>query len=163
VPHEWRSATLTGKPGVLALMQRAALVVIRPDVSRGVEWELETAIRNVDPQRLVLLLPDDADTLSIVRQHLGSILPGGSATLPELDAPRGFEGLRGVLDFDPRWLPRFRPAGSPTTRRLVLRGRARGFETLLAPVLDRLTTETSSLTAARYLTDTRHDTGRFSK
>jgi hypothetical protein len=143
--------------GVLALMQRAALVVIRPDTSRGVEWELETAFQNVEPQRLVLLLPDDEITLSMVRQQLDSILPRAFATL-ELHAPRGgllasffrwvftiltnkisqIEGLRGVLYFDPHWLPHFRPAGSPTTRRLVLGGRAGRFENLLAPVLGRL-------------------------
>jgi hypothetical protein len=143
--------------GVLALIQRAALVVIRPDTSRGVEWELETAIQNVEPQRLVLLLPDDEITLSMVRQQLDSLLPGALATL-ELHAPRGgflasffrwvltistnkisqIEGLRGVLYFDPHWLPHFRPAGSPTTRRRVLGGRAGRFENLLAPVLDRL-------------------------
>jgi hypothetical protein len=43
---------------VLDLMRRASLVVIAPDTSPGIRWEMESAFKTVPAESLVLILPE---------------------------------------------------------------------------------------------------------
>lgn len=93
---------------VMDLMREAALVVMRIGDTKGFWWELEQALRIVPPERLVFLIPAQADRWRQLREAVRRQIPGAGlpADLTQLAAvrhPRIVAGARGVLYFDSDW------------------------------------------------------------
>jgi uncharacterized RDD family membrane protein YckC len=114
-PARWREQ-------VSALLRRARLVVVRCGVSReagywpsrpnelvndGLAWELRTLVKEVQPQKLALLLPFDQmayeDFCYKVRETFPYALP------PYDEKYFGFTDIRGILIFDKSWKPSIVP------------------------------------------------------
>jgi hypothetical protein len=120
---------------VTELMAKARLVVLRAGDSDGFWWEVERAARRLRPEQIVFLVPHDVEAYEAFRKraqrHLKKPLPDHPGT--------GRAGsLRGLIYFEPDWLPRFVPftgAALRTTMRSPLVGRLTyGFQ----PVFEQL-------------------------
>lgn len=84
LPHSYWQAT------VRDLLQRARLVILRTGDSSGLAWELETAVKLVPPQNLVLFL-----------EPTGELPPEFRKRLPT-NVPERLSGVR-FLDFSADW------------------------------------------------------------
>ncbi len=83
---------------VAFLIAHAMAVVLQPDVSPGTCWELEAAVRFVDPRRIVMLVPNSGIRplgFERIRWLTGQVLP---VQLPEGVACDAFV-------FDEHWSP----------------------------------------------------------
>jgi hypothetical protein len=90
--HQWHDT-------VAFLVVHAMAIVLQPDVSPGTSWELQLAVRHVDPRRLLMLVPNSALRplgFQRVRWLTGQVLP---VPLPEDVACDAFM-------FDERWVAR---------------------------------------------------------
>jgi hypothetical protein len=92
---------------VVDLMQEAALVVLRVGDTEGFWWELEQALKLVPPERLVFVIPAQADRWRqlvevVQRQIPGAILPA-ELTQSDVGHPRIISAARGLLYFDSDW------------------------------------------------------------
>ena len=67
---------------VTELMRQSQIVLLRPDDSAGLLWELTTALSVVDPDRIILDLCPTGELDSAVRRYLPVALP---ETLPRAD------------------------------------------------------------------------------
>ncbi len=95
---EWRAR-------VLELMSAARLVTIRAGSTQGIWWEIETAVRTLQPEKLVFLLPYTKAQYEVFRQKAESYLP---CRLPEYISPEiAIGSLRGILYFGPGWKPHY--------------------------------------------------------
>ena len=97
---------------VIELMREAALVVTRIGETDGLRWELEQALKLVPPERLVFVIPAQADRWRqfrdvLQRQVPGVELPADLAQLAAVRHPRIMAGARGVLYFDQEWAAHF--------------------------------------------------------
>ena len=90
---------------VAQLAAQARVVVIRAGRSPGLLWEEELVLRKLPPQRIVFILPDDAETYRALR---GRLAPYVLRQLPKFDDwhESEIESLRAVLYFEPDWNPR---------------------------------------------------------
>jgi uncharacterized RDD family membrane protein YckC len=80
--------------GVAKLARKAALIVMRAGTSSGLTWELENVIRNSNPTRLVLLLPDQKSDYDAFRALAEPYLPKGLPEfVPRKDSMSHFGGL----------------------------------------------------------------------
>ncbi len=126
--QEWREK-------VSALIRSAGLVVLRLGQTEGFWWELETAIRQMNPHQLIVLVPliRDRQARETIRRRAEALF---ARPLPEFTraASRiaGVGSLRGYLYFDPDWtshyvdmtrriwtlktLPRFLGFGKPSAK-----------------------------------------------
>ncbi|THA30533.1 hypothetical protein [Streptomyces sp. A1547] len=94
---------------VIELMTRARLVVLRLGTTEGVWWEFEQASARVGPERLLLLVPSDAeDAYEQFRQraHPHINLPA-LPDPPARDLRHSRMSVRGALFFGPDWTPHF--------------------------------------------------------
>ncbi len=95
---EWRAR-------VLELMSAARLVTIRAGSTQGIWWEIETAVRTLQPEKLVFLLPYTKAQYEVFRQKAESYLP---CRLPDYISPEiAIGSLRGILYFGPGWKPHY--------------------------------------------------------
>ena len=88
------------QPVVTSLLGLASLVVLAVGRSPGIQWELETAVRVVTPERLLLLVTPDTD-IKMLRQALPAGLP--DELLPAV--PDGGRSVSTVACFGPDWKP----------------------------------------------------------
>lgn len=106
------------QPVVTSLLQTVPLVVLVVGNSRGVRWELETAVRVVAPERLLLVITPDSD-LTTLRE----VLPKG---LPKRLASDTSVTDIATVTFDEKWESSLEgePCGLPSRRRswLLLHG-----------------------------------------
>lgn len=120
---------------VSSLVGNARLVVLRLGQTEGFWWELEHAIRQMNPHQLIVLVPliRDKAARETIRRRAEALFP---KPLPEFtrSASRiaGVGSLRGYLYFDPDWtahyvdmtrriwtmktLPRFLGFGKPSAK-----------------------------------------------
>jgi hypothetical protein len=131
---EWQSR-------VLELVRRAKLVVLRAGDTDNFLWEFETAVKNLRPQSVIVLLPFDAAQYNAFRKKVKTSMPSLPFSLPDYfpvkprgifdDVIRVFKNeeaagsLRGVLYFETQWKPRL----------LELRGLGSGVANPLAQAL----------------------------
>jgi TM2 domain-containing membrane protein YozV len=105
---------------ICAFMERARLVVIRLGTTDSIWWEVEHAIRTVDPARLILVMVESRKKRENLLRRLGDLL-GRPLLEPEGRLPAWLEGalrlgLRSYeyplfLTFNSRWEPRFERCG----------------------------------------------------
>jgi hypothetical protein len=99
---------------VLALMMRSELVIMRAGTTRGFLLELEMAVRNLDPRKLVILLPFEAageftlgdmgDGYTKFREAANKVLP---KELPPFSGKRlSGSSLSGLIHFQSDWTPK---------------------------------------------------------
>ncbi len=106
---EWREQ-------IRAFMQRARLVVIRLGITDNVWWEVEQAVRGVDPCRLIVTVVESGKRREQMLARLGALV-GQPLREPEGRFPSwvlrilnfGFRGYQPplFLTFNSRWEPRF--------------------------------------------------------
>lgn len=138
------------------LMSKARLVVLRVGHTEGFWWEFERAVRQVEPQRLLLLVPRDKDLYAQIRIRANKML---AVRLPEyveglsdkailggwlrriffmLFPSVGHLGsLRGIIYFEPGRTPHFIKMGMTLRGELKASGRA-ALVVALQPMLERL-------------------------
>ncbi|WP_306317462.1 MULTISPECIES: MFS transporter [unclassified Streptomyces] len=115
------------EPTVLALMERAGLVVLGTGPARGTLWEFGQAVRRCAPARLVVLVYSDPAEYAVFRTVADRLLPAGRhlPDLPEPARPRRWIGgypLKGLIVFDDDWRPTLLPVDLAVTRTRI-RGR----------------------------------------
>lgn len=99
VGHEWQKK-------VSELMAKSLFVVIRLGTTDGLLWELQTAVRYLEPCRLLLLVPfDEMEYNNFCNQHQ-DVFP---KSLPSYDQGQKLGSLRGVIWFQEDWTPEFLP------------------------------------------------------
>jgi hypothetical protein len=120
---------------VSSLIHSSQLVVLRLGQTEGFWWELENAIRQMNPHQLVVLVPTirKQDARDTIRRRAEALFP---KPLPEFTRATGMHvgvgSLRGYLYFDPDWtahyvdmtrriwtiktLPRFLGFGKPSAK-----------------------------------------------
>jgi hypothetical protein len=93
----------------------AQLVILRLSETKGLLWELRTAIQHGEAKRLLLLVPWEQSDYEAFRKEHATEFPAG---LPEYGAsdsnqwvwfPGKTGSLRGVICFWPDWTPHFLP------------------------------------------------------
>ena len=122
-------------------MARAELVVLRPGSSQGVWWELSHAIGNLPPEKLVLVLPFDAEGYESFRRRFEDLL---GRELPDYHFPGKRVGsLHALLYFERDWTPRFVPlhSGAVGFFRKSIRPTAAAFRMGFRPVFESLGVE----------------------
>ena len=94
------------RESVASMLQLAALVVIRVGTTGGLAWELETAVKLVRPERLVLLVPRGEAEYEEFRRTTGRLL---LCRLPvyRTDPRLKLGGLAGLIYFGAGWAPRY--------------------------------------------------------
>jgi hypothetical protein len=94
---------------VTRLMSEAALVVLRAGFSRGFWWEAQLALRTLEPQKLVVLVPFGPDEYEHFRERARDDLQVTLPPLPEsvrADIARRMQGKAwGVVYFRTGWVP----------------------------------------------------------
>jgi hypothetical protein len=94
------------KSMVTELMRKASVVIIELSETRGVIWELQTAVRIVSPHRLLLLVPQEKDQYYATRETLKHVFPSPLPTYPTgwyvLDSR-----IKGCFYFTSDWTPSF--------------------------------------------------------
>jgi TM2 domain-containing membrane protein YozV len=105
---------------ICAFMERARLVVIRLGTTDNIWWEVEHAIRNVDPARLILVVVESRKKRENLLRRLGELL-GRPLREPEGRIPTwlmrvlslGFQSYKYplFLTFSSRWEPRYERCG----------------------------------------------------
>jgi hypothetical protein len=84
----------------------AQLVILRLGETKGLLWELRTAIQHGEAKRLLLLVPWEKSDYEAFRSEYATEFPAG---LPE-GVFRGHAGsLYGIICFWPDWTPQFLP------------------------------------------------------
>ncbi|MBS0153328.1 MAG: hypothetical protein JSS38_01920 [Nitrospira sp.] len=107
-PHAGASRLQVGsewQTKVRELMAKSLFVVIRLGATDGLLWELQTAVRYLDPCRLLLLVPfDEIEYNNFCGQHQ-DVFP---KSLPRYDEGVETVGtLRGIICFQEDWTPEF--------------------------------------------------------
>lgn len=97
VDVDWRAA-------VLELLGRARLVVLILGASAGVRWEIEQAVRYVEPERLLLLTLGGEAEYNDQRAALGGTFPRGLANWSP-GRPRNTLPISCAVRFDAAWTP----------------------------------------------------------
>jgi hypothetical protein len=115
---EWRSK-------VLNLIGRAKLIVLRAGDSSNVLWELESVVKLVRPEQVILLVPDGSAQYNVFRRRVEKNIPSLPFALPDYfdETPNGIwligsvrrwlkeqkqsaaGSIRGILYFGPKWTP----------------------------------------------------------
>jgi hypothetical protein len=120
---------------VAELIAKARLVVIRTGKGDGVMWELETALRTIPPQRLVLAI-DNFKELRAFSKRAAAL----GMDLRHLHNA-GFGGLGaivGLLTFGDDWYPSYLRLRGRRFRSSLLRPTGSKWRWTLRPVLERL-------------------------
>jgi hypothetical protein len=98
-----------------SLMRAARLVVIRMGRSENVTWELANARRALQPNQLVLLVPEDEDSVKAAREFCENVLQK-----PILDKIPWFApattSTRALIYFADDWAPSVVPMRTPFLR-----------------------------------------------
>lgn len=90
---------------VSGLMLKAQLVVLRIGATEGFWWEVQRAVQQVKPERLLFLVPHDKNLYEDFRHKVVQYLP---VQVPEYKGGAGaFASLNGILYFEPDWTPHF--------------------------------------------------------
>ena len=93
---------------VRGLLTSSRLVVLRAGKTKNFLWEVEQSIRNVDPRKIILLIPKKRDDYSEFYKLANRSFP---RSLPEnIGNPNLFLGiasLYGFIYFDEDWTPYF--------------------------------------------------------
>jgi len=93
---------------VRELLVSSKLVVLRAGKTRNFLWEVEQSIKNVNPLKIIILIPKMKNTYSQFRKLANSLFP---KPLPEtIGEPNLFSGvasLHGYLYFDEDWTSHF--------------------------------------------------------
>jgi hypothetical protein len=84
------------------MMSEAILVVIRTGASHGLAWEVDTAVRAVAPQSLLLIVDSQAE-LDAMLTRMGA-LTGQQRLRVRLRGKR-IASIRGMVAFDDNWAP----------------------------------------------------------
>jgi hypothetical protein len=87
---------------VARMMSEAILVVIRTGASHGLAWEVDTAVRAVAPQSLLLIVDSQAE-LDAMLTRMGA-LTGQQRLRVRLRGKR-IASIRGMVAFDDNWAP----------------------------------------------------------
>jgi hypothetical protein len=91
---------------VLSLLEAAPLVIVRAGGTPGLQWEIETSVKIVKPERLVFLLPLNRKGYEQFRRRNAEYFPRG---LPDYTGWRyPVTTVRAVLFFDWDWAPHLR-------------------------------------------------------
>ena len=99
------------KATVTALMSEAQLVIFRVGFGEGLWWEIEQALRLVNHQRLLFLIPNEQGVLDDFRRKLQPML---RAELPDLVGELQMTSTIGaILYFDSTDVPRLSPLIEP--------------------------------------------------
>jgi hypothetical protein len=93
------------KDAVVDMMGKACLVVIRAGESEGLLWEEEQVLQRMQPQQIVFILPDDAQSYRKLRSRLNPHLAIKLPAFEEWDEANR-ASLRAVLYFQPGWKPK---------------------------------------------------------
>jgi hypothetical protein len=121
------------------MMRRARLVVLRLGPHNGLAWELETALSEVPPEKLVVVVPCDSSLLgawTILEQSLERSLPYLNETVEP--APQ-FGTLRGLVFFTRHGEPVIYQLPNRAVRRRVSRyPLADALEDAFGPLLARI-------------------------
>lgn len=97
VGYEWQKR-------VRELMVKSLFVVIRLGTTDGLLWELQTAVRYLEPCRLLLLVPFDEMEYSNFCNQYQEVFP---KSLPSYDEGKKCGTLRGIIWFQEDWTPEF--------------------------------------------------------
>ena len=94
---------------VAEYMRTSKLVVLRLGATQGFRWEFQRSARDLDPTRLVLLVPFDRKTYDRFRAESAELFPH---PLPEYEEKwfgvrRGLGTLHALIYFESGWKPRF--------------------------------------------------------
>ena len=71
-------------------MRSAALTIILPGSSSGVRWEVSFALRNIQPSRLVVLVPAKLPLYADFLQHTSQDLPHALPPVEEITSQSDF-------------------------------------------------------------------------
>lgn len=128
--------------GVLQLMAEAGesgLVLMGAGPGAALQWELAQAVALVPPQRLVLVVPMEAEAYEPFRRQAGALFPASLPDYPAAPRLRKYAAkIKGAVYFDPDWTPhfvRFDTPRSPGNFQRVIESR---FVYGLRPVYERL-------------------------
>jgi hypothetical protein len=93
---------------VRELMSRARLVVLRAGETAGFWWEVERVAREIAPEKILFLLPQDAKQYEAFRQKAQTLLP---CQLPPYPSKAGsaIGSIRAILFFESNWTPHLVP------------------------------------------------------
>lgn len=95
--RDWQSS-------IVRYMTDASLVLIRIGATHGLLWEVEEAVRRVEPRRLVLLIPDDKSEYDRFLKATQDLFPCALPEYPEKGASSSTLGsLRGLIYFTENW------------------------------------------------------------
>jgi hypothetical protein len=123
------------------LMLRARLVVARVGDTTSFWWEILTAVRLVNPDQLLLIIPEDRSLYEEFRRKALEVFP---CQLPEHEfrpAPgysKSHISVESFLYFEPDWTPHLQKLKSPSLRQNYWIPGAPTFKTALRPVYERL-------------------------
>ncbi len=93
---------------VVAMMREARLVLLVAGLSQSLRWEMATAVANVSPQQLVLLIPMGTEEYEVFRRELAETFPRGLPSYPQGKRSDKYRHrIAGAIHFDDRWIPRF--------------------------------------------------------
>ncbi|MFL6286658.1 MAG: hypothetical protein ACJ74Q_26265 [Pyrinomonadaceae bacterium] len=126
---------------VEASMAGARLVVARVGNTAGFWWEMLTAVEVVEPERLLLLVPNDSDVYEEFREKAAKLfphqLPKHQFRRPRFASFKSHISLEGLLYFEPDWTPRLRRLQAPFLRQNYWAPGVPTFKTALRPVYER--------------------------
>lgn len=95
-------------------MLEARLVILRVALTKNVWWELETALKLLTPERLVLLVPFTREEYSKFTEMARSCFP---CPFPEYQGSQNsMTGITGMIYFQPGWKPKFLNLNFATVR-----------------------------------------------
>lgn len=103
---------------VTDLMSRSQLVALRAGETRGFWWEVQQAVKLVDPQKILILIPFDEKQYEAFRRKANEYF---RRPLPSYAGSRrryGNLSLRGIVYFESDWTPRFLPFKSASLMRI---------------------------------------------
>jgi hypothetical protein len=129
---DWRKA-------VTNHMQAARIVILRAGISTSLFWELEQAVMNVPPERLLILLlrlpTRDYRNFHSAANPIFAIV--GGVSLPELVSKHPFR-ISEFITFSKEWKPSFRPLEAPFLRKGRYKSYRPLFKYALKPVFEQL-------------------------
>jgi hypothetical protein len=132
---------------VIELLSVARLVLIRAGKSDGLLWEIQTVVRLVEPEKILLLIPWGRRSYDKFRSAVGGVFPAGLPTYAGKNPKECF--LAGIVFFDNDWTPHFSASSSrhffeqlvdDFTTNFLLRTKSterRGLDHALPPVVGR--------------------------
>lgn len=133
------------RPRMEEMLSGARLVVARAGTTDSFWWEMSRAVELVEPERLLLLLPDDEGAYEEFRRRAEGVLP---CRLPDHDFRSSRSGgstssisLEGFLYFEPDWTPRLVRFETFLLRYLYWAPGVSVFKAALRPVYERFGVE----------------------